>query len=152
MPSAFIVRSGPLFGSFDNADFVVRAMRCFRLQEPFAAANDVVLSPTYAPDLVDICLDLLIDGERGVWHLVNQGAVSWADLAGMAARQAKVSSATLQSCTSEELGRRTELPRYRALTSERGVLLPTIEDALDRFTRQCANAWQSEPDSERRAA
>jgi hypothetical protein len=29
---------------------------------------------------VNTSLDLLIDGERGVWHLANAGAVTWAEL------------------------------------------------------------------------
>ena len=41
-------------------------------------ADDVVISPTYVPDLTHAALDLLIDGEGGLWHLANQGAVSWA--------------------------------------------------------------------------
>ncbi|MGI4881446.1 MAG: hypothetical protein ACRYG4_28625 [Janthinobacterium lividum] len=38
------------------------------------------MSPTYIPDLVDATLDLLIDGEVGVWHLSNPGRVSWLEL------------------------------------------------------------------------
>jgi dTDP-4-dehydrorhamnose reductase len=30
-----------------------------------AAASDVVMTPTYVPDLVHASLDLLIDGEQG---------------------------------------------------------------------------------------
>jgi dTDP-4-dehydrorhamnose reductase len=32
------------------------------------------ISPTYIPDLVDACLDVLVDGEAGVWHLTNGAA------------------------------------------------------------------------------
>jgi dTDP-4-dehydrorhamnose reductase len=38
-------------------------------------------TPTYVPDLVTAPLDLLIDGERGLWNLANEGATSWFDFA-----------------------------------------------------------------------
>ena len=31
-----------------------------------------MVSPTYVPDLVHASLDLLIDGEHGLWHLANE--------------------------------------------------------------------------------
>ena len=48
------------------------------------------MTPTYVPDLVNTCLDLLIDRECGVWHLSNGDAMSWADLARRAAAAAGV--------------------------------------------------------------
>jgi dTDP-4-dehydrorhamnose reductase len=47
----------------------------------FRAADDVRISPTYVPDLVNVCLDLLVDRESGIWHLANHGDVSWAQFA-----------------------------------------------------------------------
>jgi dTDP-4-dehydrorhamnose reductase len=55
-------------------------------QQEITVANDVVISPTYVPDLVHASLDLLIDGEKGLWHLANNGALTWADLARETAR------------------------------------------------------------------
>ena len=34
------------------------------------------VSPTYVPDLVNTCLDLLIDKGKGIWHLTNSTAVT----------------------------------------------------------------------------
>ena len=61
--------------------------RCarWRAASPSRRADDVRVSPTYVPDLVDACLDLLIDGESGLWHLANAGDVSWAEFAPQAA-------------------------------------------------------------------
>jgi dTDP-4-dehydrorhamnose reductase len=36
-----------------------------------------LMSPTYVPDLVNAALDLLVDEEKGIWHLCNDGLVSW---------------------------------------------------------------------------
>ena len=39
--------------------------------EHWVAPEDQVVSPTYVPDLVSTALDLLMDGERGLWHLAT---------------------------------------------------------------------------------
>ena len=49
-----------------------------------------IVSPTYVPDLVHATLDLLLDGENGIWHLTNKGAISWHDLACQVADMAKL--------------------------------------------------------------
>lgn len=143
MPAALIVRSGPLFGSWHSSNFLVRALCSLRSDERFAAADDLVVSPTYVPDLVHASLDLLIDGERGIWHLANQGQVSWADFAAMAAQLANISSANLRSYAAIELALHAALPKYSALTSERGILLPTLEDAVARFVRDYETLWHT---------
>jgi dTDP-4-dehydrorhamnose reductase len=30
---------------------------------------------------VHATLDLLVDDEKGIWHLANQGSITWADFA-----------------------------------------------------------------------
>jgi hypothetical protein len=52
------------------------------------AYDDQRVSPTYVPDLLHAPLDLLVDGEGGIFHLANAGEVSWAELARRAARLA----------------------------------------------------------------
>src|ERR1051325_5249871 len=89
-PSALVVRTSAFFGPRDEYNFVTLALRSLARGRAFAAASDCVISPTYVPDLVDASLDLLIDGERGVWHLSNRGALSWAELARLARRLAGV--------------------------------------------------------------
>jgi dTDP-4-dehydrorhamnose reductase len=60
---------------------VTQALAALKAGQPFTASNDLVVSPTYVPDLVNVSLDLLIDRERGIWHLTNGEAVTWAELA-----------------------------------------------------------------------
>ena len=136
MQAALIVRCGPLFGPWEESNFVLRALRAMRAGKLFRAANDVVVSPTYTPQLVDACLDLLIDGERGIWHVANQGAVTWAGLARMAAQVANLASDLLRPCSLSDLGLLVTMPSCGELTSERGLLLPSLEDALLHFVRE----------------
>jgi dTDP-4-dehydrorhamnose reductase len=70
-PQALVVRTSAFFGPWDEHNFVTQALAALGEGRPFAAAGDMTVSPTYVPDLVNACLDLLIDKECGIWHLTN---------------------------------------------------------------------------------
>jgi dTDP-4-dehydrorhamnose reductase len=135
-PAALVVRTAALFGPWDAHDFVTVALREMAAGRAFAAADDATVSPTYVPDLVDACLDLLIDGERGIWHLATPGAVTWVELARRAAALAGVDDALLEARPSRELGLFAPRPLYTVLDSERGWPMPPLEDALQRYVRE----------------
>jgi dTDP-4-dehydrorhamnose reductase len=97
------------------------------------AAADTTVSPTYIPDLVDAVLDLAIDGEHGVWHLANAGTATWADLARAAAQLAGAPAERVIAVARSELPWRAPRPVFSALASARGALLPTLDDALQRY-------------------
>jgi dTDP-4-dehydrorhamnose reductase len=82
---------------------------------------------------VDACLDLLIDGEHGIWHLANPGAVTWADFGRRAAELAGLDPDLIEGKPMTSLGLPAPRPRYSALTSERASLMPPLEHALLRY-------------------
>ncbi|MBV8783792.1 MAG: sugar nucleotide-binding protein [Gammaproteobacteria bacterium] len=133
-PDALCVRTAAFFGYWGGSDFLVRALQALAAGEEFVALADVTVSPTYLPDLVHAALDLLIDGERGLWHLANRGALTWAEFAARAAELAGVDASTLIALPQARVGLAAPRPRYSALGSERGQLLPDLEDALERVT------------------
>ena len=141
MSAALIVRSSAFFGPWDEHNFVNIALRTLALNHEFRAAADATVSPTYVPDLVNGCLDLLIDRESGIWHVANEGEITWAGLAQTAAEYARVRANTLVSCELEDLKFAAKRPRYSALGSERALLLPNLDDALRRFISECEVAW-----------
>jgi len=130
---ALIIRTSSFFGPWDEHNLVTVALRTLARGHVFRAIDDVLVSPTYVPDLVNATLDLLIDGEHGLWHLVNDGSVSWAELVRHAATLAKVSTAQLESHSWRELGLAAHRPCFSVLTSERGLVMPNLEDALARY-------------------
>ena len=132
---ALVVRTAAFFGDDDEANFLTQALRALTRGRPFAAANDLVVSPTYVPDLVDATLDLAIDDERGVWHLANEGAVTWESFASEAARLAGVSRRSLRGLPANTLNFAAPRPRYAALASERAALMPALSDAIARYAR-----------------
>jgi len=135
-PQALVIRTSAFFGPWDEHNFVTQALDALDAGRPFAAAADQVVSPTYVPDLVNTCLDLLIDRECGLWHLTNGAAMSWADLARQACAAAGVDDGRLEERTTGELGLRAARPRNSAMSSERGLLLPSFDDALARYLRE----------------
>jgi dTDP-4-dehydrorhamnose reductase len=134
-PQALVIRTSAFFGPWDEHNFVTQALDALDAGRPFAAVSDQVVSPTYVPDLVNVCLDLLIDRECGIWHLTNGAALTWADLARQACAAAGVDDGRLEARTAGELGLRAARPRNSAMNSERGLLLPSFDDALARYLR-----------------
>ncbi|MFL5305551.1 MAG: SDR family oxidoreductase [Polyangia bacterium] len=133
MPDALVIRTSSFFGPWDEANFVTRALQTLSSGGVVRAACDQVVSPTYVPDLVHAALDLLVDGESGVWHLANDGALTWSDLASAAADYAGVRDGRVEPRPTRDLGLRARRPRNSALGSQRGWLMPSLEDALGRY-------------------
>ncbi|HYP16777.1 MAG TPA: SDR family oxidoreductase, partial [Opitutus sp.] len=145
-PGALIVRAGATFGPWDSDNFVSMTLR--QLEDTTVqAADDTVFSPTYIPDLINTTLDLLIDGETGLWHLANQGALTWAELARQLAQQSGLPTDRVVPVPMEALGFRATRPRFSALASARGTLLPSLERALERYFVQRGAAWRVQPAS-----
>lgn len=140
-PEALVIRTSSFFGPWHPHDFLPVALRALARREPFAAMHDVVVSHTYVPDLANACIDLLIDAEKGIWHLANAGAMSWHELARTGARRAGVDAGALEGRACSDFGFAARRPAFSALTTERGFALPALDDALDRFIRQARAHW-----------
>ena len=132
-PSALVIRTSAFFGPWDEYNFVTIALRHLSAGQTFVAADDSVVSPTYVPDLVHTTLDLLIDGESGLWHLANKSAIAWAQLARLAASMAGVDASRVEARPTRELGFAAPRPTYSVLGSERGMLLPSLDNAMSRY-------------------
>jgi dTDP-4-dehydrorhamnose reductase len=70
-PTLLLIRTSAFLSPWDEYNFVTIAVRQLSAGEEFLAAQDIIVSPTYVPDLVNASLDLLIDSETGLWHLAN---------------------------------------------------------------------------------
>ncbi|AKF03843.1 sugar nucleotide-binding protein [Sandaracinus amylolyticus] len=134
-PGALVIRTAAFFGPWDDASFVARALDALGAGKRWSAASDLVVSPTYVLDLAHASLDLLIDRERGIWHLANDGALTWAELARRAAVLSGLPADAVDARSSVELAWPAARPNYAALGSERGLIMPSLDDALSRFVR-----------------
>lgn len=132
-PGALVIRTSGFFGPHDPHNFAVAVLRTLLAGHTFRAANDLVVSPTYVPDLVQRCLGLLLDQERGIGHLSSGEALSWAAFARRVAALADLPAARIEAVPHACLALGAPRPPYAALASERGWTLPALEDALSRW-------------------
>jgi dTDP-4-dehydrorhamnose reductase len=129
-PGALVIRTSAFFGPWDKFNFVNCVLSAVSERRMFWAANDVTISPTYIPDLVNATLDLLIDDEQGVWHLANSGALTWAELARSVVQSAGYDPNYIGSCANESFGLAASRPAFSVLSSERASLMRPFEEAL----------------------
>ena len=139
LPAALILRTSAFFGPVDRHNFVTRLLARLRSGLPSEAAGDVTITPTYVPDLVHATLDLLLDEESGVWHLANPSAVTWAEFGRLAAERAGLDQRLVIAVCSATLGWKALRPRYSALASERGAIMPPLDRALDAYITATAS-------------
>ena len=111
----------------------------------FKAADDVTISPSYLPHLVAAALDLLIDGECGIWHLANQGSITHADFARSLFRGAKLSADWVRGVRAAEIGWAAPRPAYSVLGSDRGALMPSLDQAIAEYFEAAPEELKSPP-------
>lgn len=133
LPSALVIRTAAFFGPHDSANFLVQALQQAHRGREWRAAHDLIVSPTYVPDLADATLELLFDDAAGRWHVTSGTPLSWADFAREAIRRFGLSARLICDCSSSDLDLIAPRPSFSALASARGLLMPGLDSALDRF-------------------
>lgn len=135
-PSALIIRTSAFFGPWDRYNFVYMVLDALQKEQTFYIPGDVVVSPTYVPDLCHTAMDIFIDEENGIWHISNDGTITWADFGGIIAERTGCKKHKLISRPLIEMGWKAKRPLYSVLQSDKGVKLPQLENALDRYFEQ----------------
>ena len=123
---ALIIRTSAFFGPWDRYNFLFDTIEKLQRGEEVIASDRTTVSPTYVPDLVHATLDLLLDGESGIWHLTNQGAISWHEMALQVADRAKLDTRRIIRAVDAETS-------DTSLSSKRGLMLRSLDAALDDF-------------------
>lgn len=126
---ALIIRTSAFFGPWDRYNFLFETIEKLKRGEEVVASDRTIVSPTYVPDLVHATLDLLLDGESGIWHLTNQGAISWHELAREAASGAKLGREAIRLVRPADGDEHADT----SLSSRRGLLLRPLDQALSDF-------------------
>lgn len=140
-PRHYIVRSSGLYGvagaSGKGGNFVETMLRRARQGEALRVVDDQVLGPTHTADLARAMAGLAGSESFGIYHITNQGAISWHDFAALALRLCGVDG-QLSRVGSEEFGAPARRPAYSVLANERLRLLgipelPAIPAALEHY-------------------
>jgi dTDP-4-dehydrorhamnose reductase len=121
---ALVVRTAAFFGPWDRHNFAYHVLGALARGETVRACPHTFVSPTFVPDLCHSALDLLIDGESGLWHLANRGRVSWHGFARRLAARAGHDEAAVIAAPGGET-------RSTALASSRGAMLRPLDQAID---------------------
>jgi dTDP-4-dehydrorhamnose reductase len=140
-PDALIIRTSSFFGPWDEQNFVFQVLKALSEQRSIKAANDVYVSATYLPDLIHESLNMLMDHESGIFHLTNTGIITWAGLAEKVAEIAELDRSRIEAVPLKEMGLSAYRPKYSALISEKGVRMPSLDDALQRCFARMENPY-----------
>ena len=130
---ALMIRTAAFFSPFDPYNFAAHVVGTLSAGREFVAAEDLVVSPTYVPDLVDASLDLLLDGDAGLRHLANAGEVSWAGFARMIAAELGLDAGRVLGVRADSFGWAAARPQHVPLSTERGRVMPSLENAVARY-------------------
>ena len=133
---ALIIRTASFFSPYDQHNFAVHVAAALRAGQCFRAVEDCITSPTYVPDLVRTTLDLIIDDETGLWHLTNEGALSWAAFAQAIGTALALDIRLIEPVRIAEMAWPAQRPLHAPLTSERGLLMPELSCAIARFAAE----------------
>jgi dTDP-4-dehydrorhamnose reductase len=136
--SSLVIRTSAFFGPWDKSNFVYKVREALQNEKKFSMASDVTVSPTYVPDLCHAAMDLFIDEESGIWHLSNEGMITWADFGQLIADRTGFRTHKLEAKSVKDMGWSATRPLYSVLQSHKGISLPPVDDALCRYFKQHA--------------
>ncbi len=128
---ALIIRTSAFFGPWDRYNFAWYVLTALARGERVEAGGAIV-SPTFVPDLCHAALDLLIDGETGIRHVANQGALSWHDFARRVAEGAGFDPDVIAAAEGP--------PANNALASGHGTMLRPLEPAIEAYLAEVGGA------------
>jgi dTDP-4-dehydrorhamnose reductase len=111
-----LARTSWVFGR-RGRDFVDTILLRAREGGPLRVVTDQRGCPTYAPDLAGMLARLAVERRQGVYHVTNQGACTWHELARAAVELAGLDPDMVQTTTAAELGRPAPRPANSVLAN-----------------------------------
>lgn len=145
-PGSTIVRTSWVCGAH-GSNMVKTILRLAREHDRLTFVSDQRGHPTFAADLAGKISDLVVDRRPGLFHVTNQGAVSWFELAQEVLELAGLDPARVEPITTAELIPPRPAPRpansvldNAALRLSGLPLLPHHREPLERLIRQLGAA------------
>lgn len=140
-PFTYIIRTAGLYGSHGSSvkgNFVLNRLQDAKTASSICVSGDQTTSTTYAADLSMATVKLMkATCLPGIYHLVNAGAVSWAEFTKEIYRLNK-SSVKVCEVNNNLWNAITKRPKYSVLKNtageKQGIILPHWKDALARYT------------------
>lgn len=132
-PESLVVRTSSCFGPWNPRNRVQSVIDALTARNQVQAYKDVLISPTYLPDVVHTALDLLIDEERGIWHLSNNTHLTCEDFARNIAKLGGYQMSQIEPVPYRLVESELRFPANSALACSKGIVLPDLESALARY-------------------
>ena len=143
-PEAIIIRSSWIYSEHGH-NFVKTMMRLMNEKESLNVVSDQVGSPTYARDLAEAILQIIISGisppRPSIYHFSNRGIISWYDFA-VAIKELTGSPCNIGPIPTAQYPTPAKRPAYSAMdtqkvTEEFGVKMKdwkqSLKDCLGRM-------------------
>jgi dTDP-4-dehydrorhamnose reductase len=140
----FILRTSWLYGKY-GINFVSTMLRLFKEREQVRVVGDQIGSPTYAPDLAAVILEIvhLNSNAYGIYHFTNEGRISWYDFACEIYRMVQkkdllTKDVFIQRIVTEDYPMKARRPRNSYLSKEKikqafGITIRTWQEGLQDF-------------------
>lgn len=134
----FIVRTSWVFGE-KGSNFVKSILNLGRMRDEICIVNDQIGSPTYAEDLAELLMQMIMTEKYGVYHATNEGFCSRYEFARKIAEIASI-PCTIKPIPTVEYSTAARRPLNSRLSKkslDRASFrrLPHWEDALSRYMR-----------------
>ena len=109
-----IIRTAWLYSEFGK-NFVKTMLNLTATKPQLKVVFDQVGTPTYACDLAQAIMTVLINPIKGVYHFSNEGVCSWFDFTKMIAECAGNTDCDIMPCHSDEFPSKVKRPAYSVL-------------------------------------
>jgi dTDP-4-dehydrorhamnose reductase len=134
---AFVIRTCGVYGTRTSSSkgytFVDRILTQAQARERPRVVDDMFVSPSYAAHLASATRELVRTQRYGLYHMVNEGPVSWYDFAHEALRQAGL-DATIEPISYAAWPSPVRRPAYSALENAKlhalGIRLPSWQAGI----------------------
>ena len=147
MKRYFLLRTSWVFG-LHGKNFVKTMIRLGKEKSEIRVVDDQIGSPTYTADLARVICDMIPTEKYGIYHVCNEGYMSWAGFARliMAERGLRCSVIPVPTSGYPTPARRPLNSRMstRRLRESGFGPMPTVENALSRFMQGLAEE-ETEP-------
>lgn len=135
----FILRISWVFGKNGN-NFINTMIKLSKSKTELNIVSDQIGSPTYTVDVASETVDIINTDKYGIYHLTNEGYVSWADFAREIFKKIN-KDIIVNDITSEEYNAKAIRPKNSRLDKTKLIAagfkkMPTWQDALDRYLKE----------------
>lgn len=135
----YIVRISWVFGKNGN-NFIKTMIKLSETKKELNVVSDQIGSPTYTVDLATAVVDMIGTDKFGVYHLTNEGFVSWADFSREIFKRLNL-DVKVNDVTTEFYNAKAKRPKNSRLDKTKYInagfkKMPTWQDALDRYLKE----------------